>query len=501
MPATACFLGLDIARNGLGLVLINADGEVAATLRRSYGTTNGQTSDPQDWWRAVRTGVKEILRRCHRQANHIRSIGLTGDSQGIVALDADGKVLCPTTLGPDPRVVPYAESLTKTVGARNLLNLASGAANDRCAASKLLWLRDHEKRVWHDLAHVLPPKDFIRYRLCHTLVSDASDAAATILFNPKTRTWSKQLLGQIDINPAWLPSISNAQLISGRVTAEAARETGLVAGTPVVTGAGHVAAAAISVGVLHPGSALIELGGEGSLFVPTAEPIRDPQSRLQSTCHALPGTWALVAPNLASGHSLDWLLEHVATAEVMQSRRTKRDPLDVLAELASEVPPGSDGLLFLSPGREGEQSGFLGLKYEHRRGHLIRAVLEGGALAVRQTLDVITELKQKPDKLFVTGAGATNTLWCQILADALDHPIIAMPGDECDLIGAAMLASSAVGIHKTIDEACAQMIKHGQTYSPRKAATHSYSALLPGLERLRTSLSSAILPAAMEAAK
>jgi xylulokinase len=113
MPATACFLGLDIARNGLGLVLINADGEVAATLRRSYGTTNGQTSDPQDWWRAVRTGVKEILRRCHRQANHIRSIGLTGDSQGIVALDADGKVLCPTTLGPDPRVVPYAESLTK----------------------------------------------------------------------------------------------------------------------------------------------------------------------------------------------------------------------------------------------------------------------------------------------------------------------------------------------------------------------------------------------------
>ena len=481
-PPPACFLGIDVGRDGLALVLLATSGEVIASLDRSYAATPSATTDPQDWWRAARTGIKELLRRCSRPASVIRCIGVTGDSSGFVAMDREGKVLCPTTLGPDPRFQDHADHITRTVGARNLLNLASGPATDANAVVKLLWVRDNEKRVWHDLAHILSPKDFIRFRLTETLVTDASDAAATLIFNPKSRTWSKQLLASIGVNPAWLPSISSGQLIAGRVTADAARESGLQAGTPVVTGAGHIASAAIAVGVLHPGSALVELGGDGAFFLPTADSVSDPSGRLTSTCHTLPGTWALTATGLTGGEGLDWLMREVLTAEVAQARRAKREPLDLLAELAAEVPPGSDGLLFLAPSHP--LPGFAGLGYQHKRGHLVRAVLESGALALRQAMGAAEALKRRPEQIIVTGSGATNILWCQLLADALAQPVHAIPGVSCDAIGAAMLASSAVGIFKNVDEACAKMVGNRTTYQPRRAATEAYDAVMPRLTRI-----------------
>jgi xylulokinase len=478
-PPPACFLGIDVGRDGLTLVLLATSGDVLASLDRSYAATPSATTDPQDWWRAARTGIKELLRRCNRPASAIRCIGVTGDSSGFVALDREGKVLCTTTLGPDPRFQEHADLITRSVGGRNLLNLASGPATDAAAATKLLWVRDNEKRVWHDLAHILSPKDFLRFRLTETLVTDASDAAASLLFSPKGRTWSKQLLATLGVNPAWLPTISSGQLIAGRVTADAARESGLQAGTPVVTGAGHVASAAVAVGVLHPGAALVELGGDGAVFIPTADSVRDPSGRLASTCHTLPGTWALTATGLTGGAGLDWLMREVLTAEVAQARRSKREPLELLAELAAEVPPGSDGLLFLPPSHP--LPGFAGLSWKHQRGHLVRAVLESGALALRQAMLAAEALKRRPEQIVVTGGGATNTLWCQLLADALAQPVHAIPGTACDAIGAAMLASSAVGIFKNIDEACAKMVGDRTSYQPRRAATEAYDAVLPRL--------------------
>ncbi|MBA3686074.1 MAG: hypothetical protein H0W72_12675 [Planctomycetes bacterium] len=495
-PPSACFLGIDVARDGLSLVILSATGEVIATLERSYSTNPGPTTDPQDWWRAARTGIKEILRRSGKPANAIRCIGVTGDSTGVVCLAKDGRVLCPTVLGADVRTGAQVEQLVRTVGLRNLLNLASGPATESSPAVKLLWLRDNERRVWHDTAHLLQPKDFLRFRLTEALATDPSDAAATLLFSPRGRTWSKQLLTLLDINPAWLPAVAAGQAIAGRVSTDAARETGLQAGTPVITGASHIASVAVAVGALQPGAAMIELGGEGSFFMPTADAVRDPQGRLISTCHTVAGTWALAGSGFASGGAISWLTDQVLTAEVAQARRAKRDPLDLLAELAAEVPPGADGLLFLPPGLH-TIAGFVGLSYAHRRGHLVRAVLESGALALRQALDSAAEIKRRPERITVTGAFAGNTLWCQILADALDHTIHALPCGNSSAIGAAMLASSAVGIHKGIEEACAKMVKTKGVHHPRKAATEAYSSLLPSLARF--SPAAARTAAALEA--
>jgi xylulokinase len=483
-PPTAYFLGIDVARSGLGLVVLSGDGSQVAALHRAYGGGNDQLYDPQDWWRAARTGIKEILRRADLKADQIRCIGVTGDSEGMVALSKDGKVLCLSSLGADPRAEPQVDLLNRTVGARNLINLASGPAHAGASAVKLLWLRENEKRVWHDLGVVLSPKDFLRFRLCETLVTDASDAAASLLFNPKTRAWSKQLLTLLDINPAWLPSISSGQLISGRVTSTAAREAGLQSGTPVITGAGHAASAAIAAAALTPGSMMAELGGIGGIFAPTSDAVRDPSGRLVSTCHSVAGTWALSQSDLASAEPLDWLQQHVFTSEVMQAKRAQRDPLEPLAELAAETPPGADGLLYVSAKQSSRLAGFLGLNRRHGRGHLVRAVLESGALAIGSALNALTDLKREPEEVLVVGPGAANTLWCQIIADAVDRQIYAIPGAECAASGAAILASSAVGLHKNITEACEKMTGERVAYQPRKAATDVYRQIAPVVARL-----------------
>jgi xylulokinase len=341
---------------------------------------------------------------------------------------------------------------------------------------------------------VLPAKDFIRYRLTGQLVTDAGDAAATLLFNPRTRSWSKQLLGLLGFQAEWLPTIGNGPAISGRVTDAAARESGLQAGTPVAVGASHAAALAITAGAITAGTVLVELGNEGALFSPTAESLRDPAGRLHATCHTLPTLWALAATDCCSGTGLDWIMEQVMPSEVAQARRNQREPLDLLAEMAAEVPPGADGLLYLPSGGRNGPGGFIGLEQRHSRGHLVRAVLEGGAMACRRTLRQLGELRKPPEQVLASGPGAGNHLWCQILADALDRPVVAVAAPEPAAYGAAILAAAAVGIFKQVDDACARMTKNRASFQPRRAASDAYAALTPLTDRLPDAIASACAP-------
>jgi len=485
MSAPSFVLGCDIARGGLGLAILAGDGTIVHAMRRAYAGESGDeraAGDPLDWWRAARTGIKELLRRAKLKPDQIRCIGITGDD-ACVLIDNEGTSLANATLGGDPRAASAIEELHKAVGARTLLNLTGGTASTVATAVKLLALRATEKRAWHDLHQVLGAKDFLRFKLTGTLTTDATDAAATLLFNPKTRTWSKQVLTLLGFQPEWFPPISDGKSLAGRVTEAAARDTGLAAGTPVITGAGHPAALALACGIHQPGAAVIELGGRGDLFLTTSEFSRDPSGRLASSCHTVPNTWALAARDLAGAGGVDWLFSAVLPAEAAQARRNQRDPLELLAEMASEVPPGADDLLYL-PAAPGAPGGFLGLDPRHGRGHLARAAFEGGALACRRVLDQLSELKRAPEKIVLTGPGAANHLWCQIMADVLDRPVQAISPVESAAIGVAVLATVAVGVHKTVDDACAKVSKHRVSFSPRRAAADVYKNVAPRAARL-----------------
>jgi len=493
MAAPAFLLGIDVGRTGLGLAVLDGNGAIAASSRRAFGVAAGEPADPQEWWRAARTGIKEMLRKANLDADRIRAVGLSGDGFGFAACDKEGKSLCPTVLGHDPRCDEAVAEVVRLIGPRNLANLTGGIASTAATAAKLLYVKTHEKRVWHDLAWILPAKDFIRFRLTGVAATDAADASATLLFNPKTRAWSKQLAQALGIDVNWLPPVVAASAMTGRITDAAAKECGLAVGTPVIGGAGHAIAVAVAAGALAPGTALVELGSVGSLVVACGDPPRDPSGRLRISCHAPPGRGALEATGIAGAEGLDWLLETVLSAESAQARRNQRDPHEVLAELASEVPPGADGCMYVPGGRA--PGGFLGLRPGIGRGHLVRAAYEGGALAARECLAAATTAGVTIDRVIVAGPGAAGNLWPQILADVLDRSVDVAPVAESAAAGAAMLAAPAVGVHKTLDIALQAMVRRHGPLQPRRAAAEAYATLIPRHRRIAAGIAGDAPPA------
>lgn len=494
MTAPAYLLGIEVGRSGLGMAVLDGTGAVAASARRTYGGAPGEPVDPMDWWRAVRTGVKELLRKANLPAERIRAVGLSGDSSGFAICDKEGRSLCSTVLGPDARAEVAAGEFSRAVGPRNLANLTGGIATSASTAAKLAWLRANEKRAWHDLAWILPAKDFIRFRLTGVAATDACDASATMLFNPKTRAWSKQLAQTLGIDLGWLPPIVAGTAMTGRITDAAARECGLTPGTPVVGGAGHAAAVAIAAGVAAPGTALVELGSVGAVLVACPDAPRDSSGRLRVSCHAIAGRSILEAGGVAGADGLDWLLDTVLIAEAAQARRAGRDPYEVLAELAAEVPPGAEGCLYLPAGRM--PGGFLGLRGGIARGHLVRAAFEGGAMQARESLAAAVAAGHAVDRVIAAGPGATSNLWAQILADVLDRAVEVAPTVEAAAAGAAILATPAVGVHKTLEAALQAMVRRHGPLQPRRSATEAYATIIPRHRQLAQALAGDAVPAA-----
>jgi xylulokinase len=493
MPAPAFLLGIDVGRTGLGLAVLDGTGAVVASSRRAFGNAPGEPIDPLDWWRSARTGIKELLRKAELDPDRIRAVGLSGDSHGFAVVDKAGRSLAPTVLGPDRRAEAAAAEFARLVGPRNLANLTGSSASTQSTAAKLLLLKSAEKRAWHDLGWVLPAKDFIRFRLTGVAATDACDAAATLLWNPKTKAWSKQLAQVLGLDLALLPPVVAGNAMTGRITDAAAKECGLATGTPVVGGAGHAAAVAVAAGVTAAGCALVELGALGAVMVAADEPGRDAGGRLRLSSLAGSGRAALEAVGVAGADGIDWLLEAVLPSEAAQARRNGRDPYEVLAELAAEVPPGADGCLH-APGGRGPAA-FTGLRSGIGKGHLVRAAFEGGALAARAAIEAAVAAGAPVDRVIAAGPGAAANLWPQILADALDRAVEVAPAAESAAAGAAILAAPAVGVHKSLEAAVQVMVHRHGPLQPRKSAAAGYGELYERHRRLCAGLSGEVTAA------
>jgi xylulokinase len=477
MAAASHFLGLDMQATGLQLVIIDHQCGVVGSLRRQFNLQDedNQLHQPQDWWRAARTGIKELLRRCRLSAGDIRGVGVTGLTDGAVMVDLEGQILCPTQLGRSPDSARALDRLLQSTGQRNLINLTGRQPTETALAVKLLQLSEDQPRVRHDLAAILQPAEFLRFRLTGECATDPSTACRSLLFSPRNRSWSRQLLGQIGIDPELLPGVSPGTQLIGRVTETAAKESGLQAGTPVIAGGAPEAATPAAVGACEAGDLLIELGCEGYAYCLSDSLLRDPSGQLDTGCHCCDQLYTLEATGISPTTGIIWLMDTVLPGEVQQAKRHKRRPLDHFAEMAAETQPGADGLLFLGPD-EGACSGFVGLRSDHDRGHLVRAVLESGALSARSLVDRLQQLHCPPKRILVSGPGAANPLWCQMLADAADQTVKTFPQESIAASGSAMMAAVATGAFRSLEQARKKGPKPGATYRPRRAAREAYAA-------------------------
>lgn len=422
MVAGKFLLGLDISTTGAKALLIDAAGAVigSATSPLTLSTPRPLWSEqnPADWWAGMAASIRQVLAEQNVAGDDIAAIGLTGQMHGLVLLDDSGQVLRPAILWNDGRTQAQCDEMRARLGRARLIQITGNDALTGFTAPKVLWVQQNEPDVYARARHILLPKDYIRYRLTGDYAMDKADGAGTILFDLRARDWSPEVLSALEIPAEWLPPTYEGPAVTGVVSAAAAAETGLHAGTPVVGGGGDQAAQAVGVGAVEPGVIALTLGTSGVVFAATPSALIEPEGRLHAFCHAAPGRWHFMGVMLSAAGSLQWYRDALAPGVSFD---------DLVAEAAT-IPPGSEGLLFL-PYLTGERTphpdplargAWVGLTIRHGRPHLTRAVLEGVAFGLKDSFTLIQGAGLGGiEQVRVSGGGAKSALWRQIMADVL----------------------------------------------------------------------------------
>jgi len=472
-------VGLDVGTTGVKALAISPAGDILARAEESYELSTPRPGwaeqDPEDWWRAAERALARL-------GGRPAAVGLSGQMHGLVVLDDRDRVLRPAILWNDQRTGAECAEIEERVGLARLIRLTGNRALTGFTAPKLLWLRRHEPDTYARIAHVLLPKDYVRLRLTGEHAIDVADASGTLLFDVAARRWSREMLGALELDPAWLPRTLESPEISGATAG----------GIPVAAGAGDQAAAALGVGVDRPGPVSVVLGTSGVVFAALPAFAADPEARVHVFCHAVPGAWHAMGVMLSAAGSLRWLRDTLASDRGYEE----------LIAAAEEWPPGAEGLTFL-PYLTGERTphadpraraAFAGLTVRHDLGAFVRAVLEGVAYGLRDSLELLRELGVDPQAGHVSGGGARSDHWLRIVASVLGLPIRRTATDEGSAYGAALLGGVAAGVFRDVHEAVATCVRLVDAAEPdpewSAAYEHGYrrfGLLYPALRPLEDS--------------
>ncbi len=484
-------LGIDVSTTGVKALLIDESGNViqATTTELPISTPKPLWSeqDPTDWWHGTVNSIRQTLLDTNLSGGDVAAVGLTGQMHGLTLLDRHGEVPRPAILWNDQRTGPQCDDIRRRVGRERLIEITGNDALAGFTAPKILWVREHEPEVFAQIRQILLPKDYVRFRLTGDYATDRAGAAGTLLLDVKARDWSEELLDALEIPAEWLPPTHEGPELTGRISADAAQATGLMAGTPVVGGGGDQAAQAVGVGAIRPGIVALTLGTSGVIFATTGEPFIDPAGRLHAFCHAVPQRWHLMGVMLSAAGSLRWYRDNVGPDM----------GYDALLAPASEVAPGSEGLIFL-PYLTGERTpyadplargAFVGLTVRHTQAHLTRAVLEGVAFGLRDNFELIRDVGvTEIEQVRISGGGAKSALWRQIMADVLDVDLVTVNTAEGAAYGAALLAGVGAGVWRNTEAACQATVQQTDVTSPRAEEVARYAKIYPLYRQLYPAL-------------
>ena len=492
----AYLIGVDLGTSGTKTVLFNEDGTIVASELIEYPLYqehNGWAEqEPSDWWEAARDSIYAVIDKSGVDAAEIKGLGISGQMHGLVMLDKAGNVLRRSIIWCDQRTARECEEITEKVGARRLIEITANPALTGFTASKILWVRNNEPEVYEKCAHILLPKDYIRFMLTGEFATDVSDASGMQLLDIPNRCWADEILEKLEIDKSLLGTVYESPEITGRITEKAAAETGLKVGTPVVGGAGDNAAAAVGTGVVRDGRAFTTIGSSGVVFAHSSKITIDPGGRVHTFCCAVPGAWHVMGVTQAAGLSLKWLRDNCCTPEIQKAERMGIDPYIIMSSEAAEIPIGSDRLFYL-PYLNGERTPhldpdcrgvFFGLSGIHTRAHLIRAVMEGVSYSQRDCVTILREMNVSIDEMMACGGGGRSSLWRQMLADMYHCDVMTVDTKEGPALGAAILAGVGAGIYATVPEACDALVHVGMTQKPITSNEAYYDKAYPLYKKL-----------------
>ena len=478
--ATSALVGVDIGTSSAKGAAYDSDGRVLGTAEIAYRHETPRRgwveADAGTWWRATCRILRSLVHAV--EPARIDGIAITGQAPTLLAVDAAGRPLRPAILWLDVRSEAEAHEMAARVGAAGE-RLAGNRVHAFYLGPKLAWLQRHEPARFERPLTILGSHSYPVMRLTGARVTDYSSAALCApLYDCRARQWSREMCAALGVDPAWLPQIQPSDAVAGRVTAGAARETGLREGTPVAVGGADFAASTLAAGVTEPGEACLMLGTAGNLIMPLATPEFD--TRLINSHHVGCDRYLALGGTL-SGALQEWFRSIAAPGIAFET----------LDAEAAAVPAGADGLRLL-PYLQGERTpvwdagargAFVGLSLVHGRGHLYRAVLEGVAVSFRHCAEIATEKGLRLREVIAVNGGARSAVWRQILCDALGVPLHYVPDGAGAPAGGALLAGIAVGL---VDGVAAArrwrpaLVRH----VPDAGRTATYAALLAARREL-----------------
>lgn len=472
-------IGIDVSTTATKALLVDRQGSVAAAASKGYLFESPRPlwseQDPGLWQDAAFAVLRSVIQQSGVKPEEIAAIGLTGQMHGLTLLDRTGNPLRAAILWNDQRTQSQCDEIHRRIGRERFLQITGNPALTGFTAPKILWVKQNEPQLYAKAAHVLLPKDYVRYRLTGRFASDKADAAGTALMDLRTRNWSEDILKELEIPREWMPELYEGPEISGYITEAAAQATGLKAGTPVIAGGGDQAAQAVGVGAVEEGIAALTLGTSGVVFASSDQPFIEAEGRLHAFCHATPDKWHLMGVMLSAAGSLRWFRDTFAAGE----------SFDALTKAAAKISPGADGLLFL-PYLTGERTphpdplargAFVGITVRHSMAHFVRAVLEGVAFGLRDSFELMRAAGLgRFAQVRISGGGAKSALWRQIMSDVLETELVTVNTAEGAAYGAALLAAVGIGVFADVWSACRTIIRTTGRYLPNRENSALYQS-------------------------
>lgn len=479
-------LSVDAGTTASKISLFNERGDLIAISGQEYTlltpTSLAVEIEAGTLWNAFKRGVSEVLSKSKVDKNEIRAVGISAQGETLVPIDKEGTPLRNAIVWLDNRAQQEAELLSKEFDQQTTYKITGQVSIvPTWPASKILWIKRNEPEVFGKAFKYLLVEDYLIHKMTGKFVAEGSLLCSTVYWNINTRKWWSEMLNRLAITPDQLPEIHESGEAVAELTPSVASELGLSSRTVVSTGALDQAAGATGVGNIRPGTFSENTGAALAICAPLETPLIDPKGRMPVHYFVKPASY-MAHTFTTGGMVLRWFRDDFCQQEMQVAAATGVDAYDLLGMEASKIAPGCEGMVMLphlqgamAPEANPKAKGvFYGFTLRHTKGHFVRAIMEAVACIVRRNMETLQDLGIRVEEVRTLGGGARSSVWKQIEADITQRPVLTMKNEEAACLGAAILAGKAIGMYRSIEEACEKMVSVKKRFEPNPANFETY---------------------------